>query len=494
MNRTHIRITGVSLVALLLFLLASCATRQRIQTPQPLADRTFTFLSVNDIHANLDNFPRLAFMVDSLRAIYPEMALVSAGDNQTGHPMSDQYTPKGLPVIKLMNATGFDMSALGNHEFDAGPKGFAYLNGEAEFDFLCANILTPSELPFNIKPYKILHPSNGLKIAVVSLLQINNKGIPDCMPVFTEGFKFADPFETAKQYIGMKDSCDALVFLTHLGIEADGPLAEQLPSDKVDLIIGGHSHTKIDKEEFHNGIMVTQAQNKLKHAGLIMLTVTPEGKVTPHMQLLTVGKEGNQKKEISEMVDFFKNNNPGMTRRIATLAAPIRTKEKLGYLMADAFRHAADVDITVVNCGGVRMDSWDKTEVTPYDVYMVDPFGNEIVTINLTGDELYAMYEAAYYADDYHYIFASGLSSEYYENEGRLSEVRLFTPDGQPVDRKHTYKVAMNSYFISATKFAHSDKPVTTNVVTAENMIDYLAKKANIEDYNDVHRLKIVKH
>jgi 5'-nucleotidase len=50
------------------------------------------------------------------------MLLVAAGDNQTGNPVNDQYPEKGLPVIELMNAVGFDLSAVGNHEFDSRPE------------------------------------------------------------------------------------------------------------------------------------------------------------------------------------------------------------------------------------------------------------------------------------------------------------------------------------------------------------------------------------
>ena len=92
------------------------------------------------MHATIDNFPKLAYIVDSLHAIYPDMLLIAAGDNQTGNPVNDQYPEKGLPMIELMNAVGFDLSAVGNHEFDSRPKGFSNLTHKADFDFICANM------------------------------------------------------------------------------------------------------------------------------------------------------------------------------------------------------------------------------------------------------------------------------------------------------------------------------------------------------------------
>ncbi|MBP7037121.1 MAG: hypothetical protein WAZ35_08505, partial [Bacteroidales bacterium] len=84
-------------------------------------DRQAVIFSVNDMHAAIDNFPKLAWIVDSLRSVYPNLLLIAAGDNQTGNPVNDQFPEKGFPVIDLMNAVGFNLSAVGNHEFDTGP-------------------------------------------------------------------------------------------------------------------------------------------------------------------------------------------------------------------------------------------------------------------------------------------------------------------------------------------------------------------------------------
>ena len=106
----------------------------------PAKAKTIEILAVNDMHAALDNFPRFAFMTDSLRTIYPNLLLVSGGDNQTGNPANDQYPKKGMPIIELMNAVNFDLSAVGNHEFDSRLTGFEHITHQAKFDFLNANL------------------------------------------------------------------------------------------------------------------------------------------------------------------------------------------------------------------------------------------------------------------------------------------------------------------------------------------------------------------
>ena len=89
---------------------------------------TVRILSTNDMHSAIEKMPQLAAIVDSLRAIDPFLLVLSAGDNRTGNPYNDLYEPSTYPMISLMNLIGFDASALGNHEYDAGVQGLAKVN------------------------------------------------------------------------------------------------------------------------------------------------------------------------------------------------------------------------------------------------------------------------------------------------------------------------------------------------------------------------------
>ena len=108
-------------------------------------------------------------------------------------------------------------------------------------------------------------------------MQVNSTGIPDTHPDNVKGFIFNDPIVTANEYLFLRDSCDVFVMLNHFGFEEDVILANQLPTGVVDLIIGGHSHTKVDTDQIHNGVMITQAQRRLNYATLIKLTINPDG-------------------------------------------------------------------------------------------------------------------------------------------------------------------------------------------------------------------------
>ena len=472
-------------------LMMGCSTSRKVaELPKT---RTIEILAVNDMHAAIDNFPRFAFMADSLRAIYPHLLLVSGGDNQTGNPANDQYPEKGMPIIELMNAVNFDLSAVGNHEFDSRLAGFKHITHKAEFDFLSANVEQPKGDDFRIKPYKIVETSNGLKIAFVSLLDINPNGIPDTHPDNVKGFVFYNPFKKAQEYLFLKDSSDLFVMVNHMGFEEDVKLANQLPAESIDLIIGGHSHTKVDKDQIHNGIMITQAERKLKYATLIKLTVNPEGAVNREMELLIVGKKGNTRADIQEMVDAY-NNNPALTETIAIAEDDFLNYEEIGYLMMDALRQGTGADIALINPGGVRISELSKGAVRTRDVYEMDPFGNEIVQYNLSGHEMRNLFLAAFTIDENLPIYPSGMTTRYMLNtNGTLKDVKLFTTDGQPFDMDKMYTVVMNDYMASTYKYDHKDAGQGLFRPTAETTIDYLKELKQIQSYKGVQRVKIVK-
>ncbi|MCF0160393.1 MAG: metallophosphoesterase, partial [Bacteroidaceae bacterium] len=81
-------------------------------------DADIKILAINDMHSAVQHMPKLAFIVDSIRAIHPDALLFSGGDNRTGNPINDMYTEPNLPMVEMMNAMGFNFSTMGNHECD----------------------------------------------------------------------------------------------------------------------------------------------------------------------------------------------------------------------------------------------------------------------------------------------------------------------------------------------------------------------------------------
>ncbi len=494
------KITLLSLLVLLA--LTGCGTTRRGSgsavsdraiTGEAVVDREVTLLAVNDMHATIDNFPRLAFMIDSLRALYPDMLLVSAGDNQTGNPINDQYHEKGRPMIELMNAVRFDLSAVGNHEFDVGVKNFATYTQDARFDYLCANIQSPEGMGFAIKPYTIITMPNGLKVGFVSVLHLNPNNLPECHPDNLTGFSFTDPFEVARKYLHLKDSTDLLIYMNHLGFENDVKLANSFPRGVVDLIIGGHSHTKVEKEQIHNDILITQAERKLKYATLIRLTVKPDGQVQRSMQLLTVGPTGSESAEIRAMVDEF-NSNPKMQEVIAEAPFDFRTIDELGYWMADALKATAKTEIAVINKGGVRINQLPAGDITRMTILTIDPFGNQVATLNLTGHELKAFISNYFVQDTYKLMYPAGMHLSYTvegEDDAKLIDVELINEDGTPFDMDRTYSVASNSYVLAITDFKRKDPGKTLSITTVEGWINWLLEEKTVKSYQEEKRITV---
>ena len=215
---------------LLALLFGSCLQAQE--------KKTINILSVNDMHASIEHFPKLAYIVDSIRQTDPELLVFSAGDNRTGNPLNDRYEDPSYPMTALMNAVGFNGSAIGNHEFDATVTGFRSQSNQSNFKYICANIDPNDTLKINVQPFKFFE-RNGVRIGVLGIIQRGTNGLPDTHPNNIKGIKFYPEEETIAKYKWMREQCDILILLTHCGFEADVEFAKKFPY--FDLIIGGHS-------------------------------------------------------------------------------------------------------------------------------------------------------------------------------------------------------------------------------------------------------------
>ena len=121
----------------------------------PAGAEEITVLGINDMHAALDNMPKLATLVKQERAKDPQALLLSAGDNRTGNPFSDMNPRSGWPMVAIMNRIGFNLSALGNHSFDTGIDDMRDLIDSAEFRVVCANAEAEDKDRILIQPYRI---------------------------------------------------------------------------------------------------------------------------------------------------------------------------------------------------------------------------------------------------------------------------------------------------------------------------------------------------
>ena len=260
----------------------------------------------------------------------------------------------------------------------------------------------------------------------------------------------------------------------------------------IDLIIGGHSHTKVDKEQIHNGIMITQALNKLSFGTLIRLNLKSDGTLERSMELIDIKNSRNEKPSVRAIVDRY-NDNPSLNEVVATASDDFSSYEELGYLMADAQRDVAGADIALVNPGGVRLNHLAKGPLTIKDIYQLDPFGNNLIVTRLTGHEIIDLMNAAYPVDEDAPLYPSGINLLVRTDASGKPGFTLLGTDGKPADIDRTYTVAMNSYMTQVYRYKHEDPGHSMYVRTAEATVEYLKKTGTIKSYRGEKRITLEK-
>lgn len=442
-------------------------------------------VSTNDMHANIDNFPQMAALIDSLRTAHPDLLLFSAGDNRSGNPINDRYAEPAKPMYELMNAVGFDLSCFGNHEWDGGPIALRNVLGWAQFPFVCANVTFDDTLQMpNVYPYTIFE-RDGLKIGVIGAIQLGQNGLPDSHPKNCVGSHFVPITEVLQSNIDELNDCNAVILLSHCGYEEDREIAAQFPG--LDAILGGHSHTRVAEKQLVGDVMVTQAEAKVKFVTLSTFTFHDGVLVDKDMQLLSIKDFPKRNAKVQAMVDEY-NSNEYFRTVVATNLTPIENYESLGCLMTDAIRYTTNADMGFQNPGGVRFDTLSARPVTLKDVFALDPFDNEIISFTLSGQEIINMMKSCFVTDGGP-VYCSGCSYTYkVDDNGEMTDIKVKLENGKPLDLDAKYNVVMNSYMSSVFDYEHEDEGQSTFRSSNELMLEYLAEHPEI-DYGKITRV-----
>ena len=471
-----------ALLAVVLFLVL----RNPLENPskpaenQPIEGATeIAILSVNDMHASIDQFPKFAALVDSLRAVYPDLLLFSAGDNRTGNPINDQYDPVNFPIIELMNRTGFDVSAVGNHEFDANIAGLQDDIKRAHFPFLCANVVVPLTVNLDVKPFVTIE-CQGAKIGVVGMIEVGHDGIPSAHPNNVSKVSFRRPNEVLPEYKYLRNQNDVVIMLSHCGYEDDMELAQGNPW--LDVIIGGHTHTLLERPSETNGVLITQSGSHLKYATLVKLTVKGHKVIGKQAIVLDINKMRKVDPEIQKLVSEY-NDTPALNQPIATATTKFENQEELGSMIADAIREVSGADFAFQNPGGVRVNHLKKGSITVKDVYSIDPFNNEVVVYQMTGEQLKKFILNSYRKNGGNPSFVSGMTYKV-SDDGR--SVWIDT-EGDSFSTKKTYKVAFNSFMASTVNIESIDEGRSTFMTSEEMLLEFLRRHKTV-DYQGVVR------
>ncbi|HHF2885888.1 bifunctional UDP-sugar hydrolase/5'-nucleotidase UshA [Vibrio diabolicus] len=428
--------------------LAGCATQP---APEWNADTTYklTVLHTNDHHGRFwqNRYGEYGMaarktLIDDLReeiqAEGGSVLLLSGGDINTGVPESDLQDAE--PDFKGMSKIGYDAMALGNHEFD-NPLDVLFKQQEwASFPMLSANIYDKNTGKRLFQPYAMFN-KQGIKIAVIGLTTEDTAKLGN--PEFIEQIDFRDPKEEAKNLIAeLKETeyPDLIFAVTHMGhyengnrgINAPGDvaLARYLNEGDLDMIVGGHSQEPVCMEgpnvikksfkpgdecqpDQQNGAYIVQAHEWGKYVGradyefrngelsmvsydLIPVNLKKKIKVDGQSQRVLIQEEIEQDETMLEFLRPYQEKGQGkLNVKIAESNGKLEgdrsvvryQQTNLGRLIATAHMERAKADFAVMNSGGVR-DSIAAGDITYKDVLTVQPFGNMVSYVDMTGKEV----------------------------------------------------------------------------------------------------------
>ncbi|MGR4992294.1 bifunctional UDP-sugar hydrolase/5'-nucleotidase UshA [Vibrio rotiferianus] len=535
-------IVTTALSAAILATLAGCATQPAHEWNQ---DTTYklTVLHTNDHHGRFwqNKYGEYGMaarktLIDELRAeIQAEggsVLLLSGGDINTGVPESDLQDAE--PDFKGMSKIGYDAMALGNHEFD-NPLEVLFKQQEwANFPMLSANIYDKETGERLFQPYAMFN-KQGIKIAVIGLTTEDTAKLGN--PEFIGEVDFRDPKQEAKKLIAelkQTEKPDLIFAVTHMGhyengnrgVNAPGDvaLARYLNEGDLDMIVGGHSQEPVCMEgpnvikknfkpgeeckpDEQNGTYIVQAYEWGKYVGradyefrngelsmvsydLIPVNLKKKIKLNGESQRVLVQDEIAQDAVMLDFLRPYQEKGQGQLNvKIAESNGKLEgdrnvvryQQTNLGRLIATAHMERAKADFAVMNSGGVR-DSIEAGDITYKDVLTVQPFGNMVSYVDMSGKEVldYLNIVATKPVDSGAYAQFAGISMTV-EN-GKVSNVFI----GEKQLRLDSeYRFTVPSYNASGgdgyPKVNTHPGYVNTGFTDAEVLKDYLESHSPID-------------
>jgi 5'-nucleotidase / UDP-sugar diphosphatase len=417
-------------------------------------------LYVNDFHgfaepyktgANEPPLGGIAYLAGAVdRARHNQTSLLlAAGDMIQGNAWANLF--QGKSSIDVMNAMKFDAMVVGNHEFDFGPKVLRERMAQARFPLLGANV---KGLP-GLKPY-IVKNLRGVKIAIIGV--VTPETAVATHPRNVRGLTFSTPESAVSKYIqDLTGRADIIIVLSHCGFQADKELAARVPG--INVIVGGHSHTKILQPEQVGQTIIVQAWEHAKALGVLNLRVK-DGKIVGFDGALEEisPAAGAANCQVQDLVARYERQVDSLLQRaigetqVDLDGAHVRTGEtNLGDFVADVMRQAAGAEATLINGGTIRTGI-PRGKITVKDIYAALPFDNYLVAISLTGAQLKAALEHGVARIDEpsgSFPQVSGLTFTYSRSAPVGSRVKDVIVGGQPLELRKEYVVATNDYLVA---------------------------------------------
>jgi 5'-nucleotidase len=459
------------------------ATQKGKKPPSNPQYKQIQLLGINDLHGQLNVTRKVngrpVGRVDYLAAYLKQRAsenkntlLVHAGDMIGASPPVSALL-QDEPTIEFLNKMKFDIGTVGNHEFDEGVNellrlingGTHELTGDftgADFPWIVANVINEKTGKPILPPYKVLK-SNGMEIGFIGVVTTETPSI--VIPSGVEGIKFTDETEAINQSVDelKKKGVKAIVVLAHNpgtsnanGEQAVGELVDiaNAVDDEVDVIYGGHNHAYMNTVV--DGKLLVQSYSYGTAFSDVDIEIDPKTKdiVNKSAEIVTVYQEEIEPNhEITRMIEQYEEKvKPIVNRVVGTADASITAQRNengesaLGNLIADSQRAAMRADFAFMNPGGIRADI-DAKEVTWGNLYVVQPFNNSLIKMNVTGKQIRDVLNQQWQANTTRMLQISGLTYTWDSNQPPGKKViNIQLPDGTELDPDKSYTVVANGF------------------------------------------------
>ena len=476
-------------LGLLVCLMAGCGMGGKVHVP----DQPVVILFENDVHCAVDGYAKLVALREQQQAETPYVATVSSGDFVQGDVVGS--LSKGENIVKIMNEVKYDVVTLGNHEFDFGIPQLLKLTDSLEASVVSANFCDFRTGSPIFQPYRIIRYGEvdiafmGFTTTTTATL-VASRTFLDEDGQIAYGFSRPTFYEKAQHQIDQarKEGADYVVVLSHLGDMDRGehPSSGSLiaRTTGIDAVLDGHDHRVLSDSLVQNmkGEPVLLASTGLKFQNIGLLTLSTDGKFTSR---LVPSFEVEASEETQAFVEAVKEKTLKEGERVIgvneQLLSPddasgnrlVRHREtNIGNFCADAFREVLNVDVAMINGGGIRADL-PPGEITYNHLLSVFPFNNKACTATMTGQQLVDALEFSvcvlpaengsfmqvsgvkFVVDasvpspvlvDEHHLFA-GVG----EGKRRVSQVQIWDKASRqylPVDLNRTYTLASFDYQI----------------------------------------------
>jgi 5'-nucleotidase len=428
--------------------------------------KKLTLLHTNDLHGDflpkirdgkeVGGLARLSGYVNKIRKEKKNVIYAMAGDMFRGSVIDSEY--HGLSTINLMNNLRPDVATIGNHEVDYGFAHLLFLEKCAKFPIVNANLFITLNNSRVFTPY-INIDIDGMRIMFIGLLTEEVLSSTKCENIIGT---FIDLEAAAKEVGIICDNyrtvrTDMTILLTHIGFENDVKLAQMLDPDwGVDLIIGGHSHTFMDKPEVVNGVPIVQAGSGSGVIGRFDIQYDQASKKIEDLRwkCVPINEDTAPVDTImEELIDSYRTETDRKYKRVVTrwarkLTHPCREQEtEMGNLYADVLADGSSFEIMLFGSGSIR-----KTELGPVIEYqdMIEntPFEDVIYMIEVTGAQWrrmvqYLMRDEAWLGETEFYQVSKGVKIVYRKSTHTIEELSF---KGTPVTDDMHLKLGLQAY------------------------------------------------